>query len=432
MNEARTHRRHAVRVAGMATFVVMACYVVAAVLLNVIVTRHLVGTVDSRLADRLEDAARQTLTLPGRSNPEPPRTTDVDDAPIFLWSVTPSGDITAFDPGSPALPEHRWGAGPVTLADGTSTFRFNTLRAHGELLVAGQSVANVANVQATLLAAEVVFGVLLAVAVFAGALIVGLRASAPSETIRRRQAEFTADASHELRTPISVMEAEIGLALGRPRDAAAYRDVLKRLQGESTRLREIVEDLLWLARADDEPRRDDRHQVADVAEVVEASVQRFEALAVQQGVALAAERRGNGPFTVHAPPDLLDRLTGVLTENACKFAGEGGRVVVRVSSNGSHVELRVDDSGPGIPEEQRDAVFDRFHRGSAAVGGTGLGLAIADSVVRATDGEWAIGVADLGGARMVVRWKKAAGRRVRSTPDTDTAQGPATESLQNS
>ena len=412
MNEARSRRRHAVRVAGIATLVVMACYVIAAVVLNVVVTRHLLGTVDNRLSDRLEDAAKQTLTLPGGSSAAP-KESDVDDAPVFLWSVAPSGDVTSIDPGSPALPAHSWGSGPVTLSEGTSTFRFDTLHTGGELLVAGQSVANVSNVQSTLLVAEVVFGALLAVAVFGGALVVGLRASAPSEMVRRRQAEFTADASHELRTPISVMEAEIDLALSRPRDAIAYRDVLARLGGESKRLRDIVENLLWLARADDEPLQHDPHQVSDVADVVDACVHRFAALAESHGVALQAEHHGDGPFTVHASSDLLDRLAGVLIDNACKFAGEGGRVVVSVSASGHHVELRVDDTGPGIPEEQREAVFDRFHRGSAAVGGTGLGLAIADSVVRATQGEWAIGIAGLGGARMAVRWRKAPGRRGR-------------------
>jgi signal transduction histidine kinase len=406
-----------VRVAGTATLVVMVCYVIAALVLNVLVTRHMVSTIDHRLADRLNDAARQTITSPNGSE-TPPGEGDVDDAPVFLWSVAPSGAATAFDAVSPPLPRRMWAAVPVTLAEGTSTFRFDTLRANGRQLVAGQSMANVSNVRSTLLVAEVVFGVILAVAVFAGALIVGLRASAPSELVRRRQAEFTADASHELRTPISVMEAEIDIALSRPRDAAAYRDVLERLGGESRRLRDIVEDLLWLARADNESLRHDPNVVADVAAVVDSCVQRFGALAEQHGVGLLAERVGNAPFTVQAPSDLVDRLAGVLLDNACKFAGEGGTVRAVVSGTGNHVELRVDDSGPGIPEVQRQAVFDRFHRGSEAVGGTGLGLAIADSVVRATHGEWVIGVADLGGARMGVRWRRTSPRRSRPVADT--------------
>ena len=418
MNETRTHRRHAVRVAATATLVVMACYVVAAVVLNIVVAHHLVGNIDNRLADRLDDASRQTLTLPAGTS-APPGGNDVDDAPLFLWSVAPSGAVTAFDPASPPLPRRTWGDAPVTLDVGTSTFRFDTLRSNGELLVAGESTANVSNVMSTLLVAEVVFGVLLAVAVFAGALIVGLRASAPSELVRRRQAEFTADASHELRTPISVMEAEVDLALSRPRDAAAYREVLERLRGESRRLRDIVEDLLWLARADNEPLRPEAGVVADVAEIVDACVLRFGALAEQHDVELESRRRGAGPFTVQAHQELVDRLAGVLIDNACKFAGAGGHVLTTVSSTGNVVELSVDDSGPGIPDEQRDAVFDRFHRGSESAEGTGLGLAIADSVVRATQGEWTIGVAELGGAHMGVRWRKAPARRGRPAPEPD-------------
>ena len=412
------HRRHSVRVAAVATLIVMAFYVVAAIVLNLIVTNHLISTTDNRLADRLEDARQQTLTLPRSSTPD--EDTDVDDAPVFLWSIAPSGTVTALTSTAPPLPERHWGPDPVTLDIGRSAFRFDTLSTHDALLVAAQSTAATSNVQSTLLVAELVFGVILAVAVFAGATVVGLRASAPSELVRRRQAEFTADASHELRTPISVIEAEVGLALDRPRDPTAYRDVLERVGRESTRLRQIVEDLLWLARADSEQTGPGDADLADVGEVVERCLERFGALAAAHGIDLFMRRVGNGPFTVQAQPDLIDRLAGVLIENACKFAGEDGRVEVSVRDWGTRVDLRVDDSGPGIPEDQRDAVFDRFHRATNNVAGTGLGLAIADSVVRATQGQWAIGVAELGGARLEVSWRKAPGRKGKSN-QTDEA-----------
>jgi signal transduction histidine kinase len=420
----RAHRRYAVRVAAVATLIVMLAYVVAALVLNLIVTNHLVSTADTRLSDRLKDAQNRTLTLP-RSTPQGEHQ-DVDDAPLFVWSVAPGGVATALTPSAPALPVRHWTTAPVTLRVGTSPFRFDTAQAGRSVLVAGQSIAGESNVQSTLLVAELVFGAILAVATFAGATIVGLRASAPSELIRRRQAEFTADASHELRTPISVIEAEVELALDRPRDPAAYRDVLERVSQESTRLRGIVEDLLWLARADNQAVRDDVDDVVDVADIVEAAVQRFGAPAATHRVALAAQRVGGGPFTVQANADLIARLAGVLIDNACKFAGDGGRVEVSVRSAGGRVELRVDDSGPGIPEDQRDAVFDRFHRASDAVAGTGLGLAIADSVVRSTLGSWEIAVSELGGARMGVSWRKALARRGRPTPSGPSGQSGET------
>ncbi len=414
MNMTRAHRRHAVRVAAVATVIVMTGYVIAALILNLIVTNHLVGNTDTRLHDRLIDASHQTLTLPGARTPG--ERTDVDDAPLFVWSIAPSGTVTALTPTAPPLPSRHWTAGPVTVAVGSSTFRFDALRTPDALLVTGQSMAETSRVQSTLLVAELVFGVILAVAVFGGATVVGLRASAPSELVRRRQAEFTADASHELRTPISVIEAEVDLALDRPRDPAAYREVLERIARESTRLRRIVEDLLWLARADGEPAHADVAEIADVADVAESCVERFTALAATHRVALSVDRVGDGPFTVQAQPDLIDRLTGVLIDNGCKFAGEGGRVDVSVRDWGTRVDLRVDDSGPGIPEEQRDAVFDRFHRATDSVAGTGLGLAIADSVVRSTQGNWSLGVADLGGARLEISWKKVLPRKGKPSP----------------
>ena len=194
--------------------------------------------------------------------------------------------------------------------------------------------------------------------------------------------------------------------------------MLSRVGRESARLRRIVEDLLWLARADDEPERSEPDVVSDVAEIAEACAQRFAALAATHGVSVGMERSGPGPFTVRATPELADRLAGVLIDNVCKFAGEGGTVAVSVRGSGHRVELRVDDSGPGIPPEQRDAVFDRFHRATHSVEGTGLGLAIADTVVRSTQGEWRIGVADLGGASMEVSWRA-------TPPARDVAVAPA-------
>ena len=403
------HRRHAVRVAAVATLVVMMFYVIAAIVLNLIVTNHLITTTDHRLADRLGDARQQTLALHGSSAPNDD--TDLEDAPVFLWSIAPSGMVTALRSTAPSLPSRHWGPDPVTLDIGTSAFRFDTMRVHNDVLLAGQSTASNSSVQSALLVAEVVFGMILAVALFGGATVVGLRASAPSELVRRRQAEFTADASHELRTPISVIEAEVGLALDRPRDPATYREVLERVGRENTRLRRIVEDLLWLARADSEQAPTDDDAQADVGQVVERCVARFSTLAAAHGVDLSILRVGNGPFTVQAQPDLIDRLAGVLIDNACKFAGEGGRVEVSVRDWGTRVDLRVDDSGPGIPEDHREAVFDRFHRATDKVAGTGLGLAIADSVVRSTQGKWAIGVAELRGARLEVSWRRVLARK---------------------
>jgi signal transduction histidine kinase len=421
MNMARAHRRHVLRVAAITTLLVMACYTVAAVVVNAIVTHHLIADVDGRLSDRIDDV--RPLPTPEKGSLETP---DLDDAPSFLWSVSSTGAVTPLTQGAPKLPASSWDSAPVSLPVGGSTFRFDSVRVPGKTLVAGQSIANASNIQTTLLLAEIAFGAVLAAAVFCGAIMVGLRAAAPSELVRRRQAEFTADASHELRTPIAVIEAEVDLALDRPRDPVAYRDILERVGQESSRLRRIVEDLLWLARADDEPVPADALAVTDVAAVVDSCVQRFGVVAATNNVALTLERVGPGPFTVQASDALIERLAGVLIDNACKFGGEGGRVEVSVRCVGNRVTLRVDDSGPGIPDDQREAVFDRFHRANDGVVGTGLGLAIADSVMRSTQGSWDIGVAELGGARVEAGWRRSVQRRAKVPPATEH---PLTDSL---
>jgi signal transduction histidine kinase len=140
-------------------------------------------------------------------------------------------------------------------------------------------------------------------------------------------------------------------------------------------------------------------------------VARFQSVATARGVRLLFRREGNDAPIVRADPMWIDRLIGVLVDNACRYAGSGGVAEVRVRSSGHRIVLDVDDSGPGIAPEDRELVFDRFHRGVDTPGGTGLGLAIADSVVRATEGTWSITTSRLGGAGMEVSWRRGPGER---------------------
>jgi signal transduction histidine kinase len=113
-----------------------------------------------------------------------------------------------------------------------------------------------------------------------------------------------------------------------------------------------------------------------------------------------------GPALISAPPEWIDRLAGVLMDNACRYAGPDGVVQIGVRADGSRISLTVEDSGPGIAEAERPRLFDRFHRATEQGSGTGLGLAIGDSIVRSTGGRWHIGDSPLGGALMMVSWKR--------------------------
>jgi signal transduction histidine kinase len=170
-----------------------------------------------------------------------------------------------------------------------------------------------------------------------------------------------------------------------------------------------VDDLLWLARFDDDQSVVSDEEEADVGALAVESVERFQPVALGRELDLRVDVVEDGRAVIRAESSWIDRLIGVLVDNACKYAGQEGSVVVAVGLTGNRVVLRVDDSGPGIPIAQRPYVLDRFHRGTDGPGGTGLGLAIADSVVRATSGEWLIADAPTGGARLEVSWKKIGG-----------------------
>jgi signal transduction histidine kinase len=122
---------------------------------------------------------------------------------------------------------------------------------------------------------------------------------------------------------------------------------------------------------------------------------------------------------VSLPAEWLDRLVGVLVDNACRHARTAVRVEARAIEEG-RAEFSVSDDGEGIPEAELPLLFHRFHRGTSTGEGAGLGLAIADSIVRATQGRWRVTNLAGGGARFAVVWPL--GRGASSSP----AELPAT------
>jgi signal transduction histidine kinase len=415
----------AARVAAGATAVIAVLYVIGVIVFNVLFAGHQTAQSDYYLGTRLAAAAHDPAVL--SQSAATARSSlasydvDADSAPVFLWLVNATGTVTAHSPGAPGLPAGLLAAHPphdglaFTAGLGkTGAFRLKLIRDGGSWLIAGQSRAGDAHTERLLLYAEVVAGPFLLLAMFFGSLVVGLRALAPVEQSRRRQLEFTADASHELRTPLSVIRAEADVALSSPREAAEYRDALTRIQGESRRLRQLVDDMLWLARFDSRPPPPGDEPV-DLVTLAQACADRFRAV----GPAVTAEV-GDGPALISAPPEWIDRLAGVLMDNACRYAGPDGQVRIGVRAQGNRVSLTVEDSGPGIPAEDRPRLFDRFHRATEHGPGAGLGLAIGDSIVRSTGGRWQVGDSPLGGALMTVSWKHTQPHRP-STPRFTTS-----------
>jgi signal transduction histidine kinase len=401
---------HAVRVSIIATVVIGAMYVCVVAVFDSVDRHRQVSQIDSRLDLRLDHASKEPSEAGAVDTFD--NAHDVDDSLVFLWRVNASGRSTSLIAGSPKLDASSWSPSHRSLAAelGNKPFALQAQRVGDQWLVAGQSLAEVDHVGSDLASLELIAGPVLLIAVFFGTLLIGIKAATPVELARRRQLEFTADASHELRTPLSVIEAEVSLALRGTRSVDDYRDTLARVTRESRRLRDIVEDLLWLARFDSEPPPPGVEPV-DVAAIAVACADRFEPVAISRAIALSVHRRGNEQPWINAPPEWVDRLTAVLVDNACRYAAQRGIVQIIVSTQGNRVTLAVEDNGPGIAPEERASLFDRFRRATDEGNGAGLGLAIGDAVVRATGGEWRIGDASLGGARMEVRWHRSPGAK---------------------
>jgi two-component system sensor histidine kinase CiaH len=400
-------RRHARRVALGVTIATLVLYVLAAAAADVLVLHRLSDSVDGRLENALQAVLRsQSLRFPVVGN-------DPDDAPVFAWRA--GGDrrsATVLIGGAPALPrglveqlELAPASTPMNAMLNSDEFRFLAADSADGLLVVGSSLRQLSDTRTTLLVGEGVTLPVVLIAIFLVAEVIGRRAAAPVERARRDQLEFTADASHELRTPLSVIEAEVGLSLLTERDAPAYRAALERVAGETRRLRGIVDELMLLARADSLPPAASE-QMCDLGPVAAQCAARFSPILAERGGALILEV-SDERLSARLPVDWLDRLVSVLVDNACRYAGEGGTVRVSVSSDRGRATLLVEDSGPGIPPAERDAVRRRFHRASHSSGGAGLGLSIADAIVTSTGGTLEIGQSGLGGASVRTSWPLA-------------------------
>ncbi len=210
-----------------------------------------------------------------------------------------------------------------------------------------------------------------------------------------RQRGFVSDASHELRTPLTAIRGQLEvLARDDSPGAEEVRRVEATVRIEMARMERLVDDLLTLARLDED---------VPLQRVGIALDPFIRGLAEEESPA-AAELAELAAGTLRADPDRLTQVIRNLLANARRHAGPGGRVVISSQADGGRVTIRVDDDGPGIDPAERERVFDRFHRSEPGrdrhSGGSGLGLAIARSIVELHDGRIWIEDSPLGGARV--------------------------------
>lgn len=209
-----------------------------------------------------------------------------------------------------------------------------------------------------------------------------------------RQRQFVADASHELRSPLTAMRGQLEvLARKEDPDGTEVRRVEAIVMTEMRRMERLLDDLLALARLDE----------GVGLELHEIQLRPFLGAIATATPGEATELGPLAAGTLRADPDLLTQVLRNLLANAHRHAG---RVVLSAGAVAGLLTIAVDDDGPGIPLAEREHVFDRFHRSDAGrdrdSGGSGLGLAIARAIVERHDGTIRVDASDLGGARVRV------------------------------
>jgi heavy metal sensor kinase len=210
------------------------------------------------------------------------------------------------------------------------------------------------------------------------------------ESAFNEQQRFVADASHELRTPLAVLRGETEVALAKQRTADEYQESLSLIQEEAERLSRIVEDLFILARQPiDAPATLIRERVS-LNDAVKDCARAAQVLATRKGVRLTTENN-SASINLTGDKELITRMILNLLDNAVKYTPAGGEISLALTRQNGNAEIVVRDTGIGIPEADRQRIFDRFYRvdkaRSRALGGAGLGLSIVRWIVEVHGGE---------------------------------------------
>jgi two-component system, OmpR family, sensor histidine kinase TctE len=216
------------------------------------------------------------------------------------------------------------------------------------------------------------------------------------------QQQFIADTAHQLRTPITGMQAQLGLLVAEPA-AQPIKARLLTLQEGVKQLAHSANQLLTLARADPSANISAKNQVVDLQAIVNEVAARFFDRALQSNIDFGVDAV---PISIRADPSLLDDMLSNVVDNALKYTPAGGRVTASAGEKHGRPYLAVEDTGSGIPAEERQRVRQRFYRMPNSPGhGSGLGLAIVDEIARLYDASMTIEAGSNGlGTRVLIQF----------------------------
>ena len=220
-----------------------------------------------------------------------------------------------------------------------------------------------------------------------GGLYMARRAVRPVREAFDRQRAFIADASHELKTPLTLIRVDTEVLQGNLQDPVD-KELADEVLAETDRMGTILSDLLTMARLD-AGALEVAHKPFDLSNLIEEEIERFRVRATREGVRM--EVRAPDELLATGDPARTGQILAALLDNALRFTSAGGSVEVSASRHDGTVEATVTDTGPGIPPEHLARIFDRFYRAESARtregGGTGIGLAIARGLACAQDGD---------------------------------------------
>jgi signal transduction histidine kinase len=380
-------------------FVVINMMLVSAVLVFVFIA--LCASTHNRLRLDTESAAQQALQGGGIKNEFRPeighkggghKGDAARNIPTFYVRVNASGDILFADYGRVAISDQNAataihsalesGKMRGVIADMGLRFAINASPS-GELSIAFADMSAEQSGMSRLILSSFLIGALALIALFFISLFFARFAVKPVETAWRAQQQFIADASHELKTPLTVIMANNGVLKSHP-DApvAAQMQWIDSTDGETARMKGLVENMLELAKGDFSRERL-VFSLVNLSDVVTNALLSFEPVAFEKNVNLSEDIEQN--IQIKGDGQRLSRLVAILLDNAIKYAGSGGSASAELHQNGTHVLLSIRNTGAVIPSEHLPRIFDRFYRvdasrNSEGSGSFGLGLAIARQI----------------------------------------------------
>ncbi len=210
----------------------------------------------------------------------------------------------------------------------------------------------------------------------------------------RQVQQFTADAAHELRTPLAATQATVESALMMSQlDEIEAREILQTIHRQNQRLTTLVTDLLLLTRLDRQSVPLQR-EICRLDDIIDDLIEEFAALAIANNITLKSTTQISKPLNIIGNQDQLYRLFSNLIVNAIQYTPKGGKVTVLLNCRENYAVIQVQDTGIGIPQPEIPRIFDRFYRvhsdRSRNTGGSGLGLAIAQAIVQAHHGNLSV------------------------------------------